>query len=162
MTNVHPAPGLGALVPGFFVVPQNPIDDANGGGMRGVGYIPHIGELLAAQFDVPQNPLRTNALAKSPFGCGCGGGCGGKGASCSCGQVSINGIGALSFPDLGNLNFSPSAIIGGTAGMSTYLVLAGAGLLAMSLLSRGTGYREAVSGARKRYPRRVSRLASAF
>jgi len=100
--NFHPAPGFGDLLPGNFVVPQNPIADANDPGtalvpsvqglMRGhAAYVPHIGELLPAAFAVPQNPIR-DALAStsvispvagsgqglSGLGCGCAGlaGCG--------------------------------------------------------------------------------------
>lgn len=59
----HPAPGMGDLLPGFFVVPQNPLWDnksrANApmGFAGGPKYIPHIGELLPGRFAVPQNPL---------------------------------------------------------------------------------------------------------
>lgn len=91
----HPAPGLGELIPGSFVVPSNPIVQPS--------YIPHIGELLPASFPVPQNPLIA-ALDSPPgyglpnsmgrLGCGCStGGCGsgmcgdglsGLGADCGC------------------------------------------------------------------------------
>ena len=91
MTNFHPAPGLGDLLPGFFVVPQNPIMDAT-------TYVPRIGEILPGSFPVPQNPIkdymtgRLNLIAREPgvpgkingklSGCSgsgdcCGGSCGG-------------------------------------------------------------------------------------
>jgi len=83
---VHPAPGLGDLLPGWFVVPQNPIRDAGtpvkanvtakAGGA--VVKVPSMGELMPGMFTVPQNPLR-QALASPPGtgvpgtkGLGCG------------------------------------------------------------------------------------------
>lgn len=94
MTNFHPAPGLGDLLPGFFVVPQNP--------MHGVNYVPRIGDILPGSFPVPQNPIkdymtgRLNLIAREPGvqgtingkpatgvsgcsggSCGCSGSCGG-------------------------------------------------------------------------------------
>lgn len=91
----HPAPGLGDLLAGSFVVPQNPIDD--------VTYIPRIGEILPASFKVPQNPIKDymsgvrTQLAREPGkpgtlngvgmgDCGCGGSCGG----CSGGLGTIS------------------------------------------------------------------------
>jgi hypothetical protein len=80
----HPAPGLGDLLPGEFVVPQNPIRDA------GTALVPSavalaggrpykvakLGDLMPGKFTVPQNPIvttlrngyggtRTNRTAKS-------------------------------------------------------------------------------------------------
>lgn len=89
MISYHPAPGLGDLLPGFFVVPQNPIADA-----QGVTYVPRIGEILPGSYAVPQNPIkdymsgRLNLIGREPgvpgkvngvSGCGCGGSCGGCG-----------------------------------------------------------------------------------
>lgn len=90
MLNFHPAPGLGDLLPGFFVVPQNPITDT-----QGVTYVPRIGDILPASYAVPQNPIkdymsgRLNLIGREPgvpgkvngklSGCGCGGTCGGCG-----------------------------------------------------------------------------------
>lgn len=62
-TKYHPAPGiLGELMPGSFVVPQNPIWDNKSRaldpmGFVGVRYIPSIGEILPSRFTVPRNPL---------------------------------------------------------------------------------------------------------
>jgi hypothetical protein len=91
--NQHPAPGLGDLLPGFFVVPQNP--------MASTTYVPRIGDILPGSFPVPQNPIkdymsgRLNLIAREPGvqgkingkpagvsgcsggSCGCGGSCGG-------------------------------------------------------------------------------------
>lgn len=89
MLNYHPAPGLGDLLPGFYVVPQNPITDAT-------TYVPRIGEILPGKYAVPQNPIkdymsgRLNLIGREPgvpgtingkgvSGCGCGGTCGGCG-----------------------------------------------------------------------------------
>lgn len=92
----HPAPGFGDLLPGFAVVPQNPIRDASTGLVPSLQALsayritrrPHVGELMPAQFTVPQNPL-VNALV-NPLGSlqGCGGcaGCGGMG------DLSISGV----------------------------------------------------------------------
>ena len=55
-TNIHPAPGMGELMPGFFVVPQNPITMAQ----TGMGYFARMGELLPGSFSVPQNPIVNN------------------------------------------------------------------------------------------------------
>lgn len=89
MINYHPAPGLGELLPGFFVVPQNPITDTGG-----VSYVPRIGDILPGSFPVPQNPIkdymqgRLSLIGRDPnvvgtvngvSGCGCGGSCGGCG-----------------------------------------------------------------------------------
>lgn len=88
---VHPAPGLGDLLPGWHVVPQNPIRDAElstaivasttakAGGR--VVKVPSMGELMPGMFVVPQNPLRT-ALATPP-GAGVPGTHGMKGLGCS-------------------------------------------------------------------------------
>lgn len=83
--NFHPAPGLGDLMQGWFVVPQNPVRDggtvlvpsvqamAPGRVMRK----PKLGEFLPATFAVPQNPVAKN-LATHMGGLSCAGiGCGG-------------------------------------------------------------------------------------
>ena len=50
----HLAPGLGDLLPGWTVVPQNPIAAA----AYGTTYVPGIGDLLPGSFPVPQNPIK--------------------------------------------------------------------------------------------------------
>lgn len=86
----HPAPGLGELQPGWFVVPQNPVDGP-------VTYIRGIGDILSTGgFTVPQNPVISRASGvimpigtvpgapaqingkpvSGGLGCGCGGSCG--------------------------------------------------------------------------------------
>jgi len=86
--SVHPAPGLGDLLPGWFAVPQNPVEG-------GVSYTPGIGDILPAVYVVPQNPLKDYTAGRVALigqqsntpgqlngqkvgGCGCG--CGGSGA----------------------------------------------------------------------------------
>lgn len=90
MINYHPAPGLGDLLPGFFVVPENPIS-------QGTTYVPRIGDILPGSFPVPQNPIkdymvgRLNLIGREPgvkgtvngiSGC-CGSACGGCGGGLS-------------------------------------------------------------------------------
>jgi hypothetical protein len=87
MIQYHPAPGLGLYMPGWFSVPQNPMEG-------GVSYTPRIGEILPGAFVVPQNPIkdymngRLNMIGRDPnvkgtvngvSGCECGGTCGGCG-----------------------------------------------------------------------------------
>lgn len=98
--NIHPAPGLGDLMAGYYVVPQNPLQMAQ----EGVSVVPKLGDFVAASFVVPQNPLyaqitgtvapigqgiagRKITMSKSGGGglSGCGDGCG-CGGSCGCGD----------------------------------------------------------------------------
>ena len=113
---LHPAPGLGDLMAGWFAVPQNSVTD-------GVTYTPGIGDILPGSFAVPQNPIldyangQVKLIAQNPSGgpgmingqpvsmsagtsgagCGCGGACGGCGGT---------GMGQLT---VGGLTFNPSA-----------------------------------------------------
>jgi len=59
--NIHPAPGLGELIPGWFVVPNNPFQPR-----QPVARTVGVGELIAAHWTLPQNPLAT--LCR-PSGC---------------------------------------------------------------------------------------------
>jgi hypothetical protein len=52
--------GIGDFVNGKFVVPQNPVLDAQG-----------IGDFVPGAFAVPQNPVR-DAMGLGDCGCGCG------------------------------------------------------------------------------------------
>ena len=100
---IHPAPGLGDLTSGFFVVPQNPLQMAR----EGVTRIPTLGEFMAGSFPVPQNPVfdyasgRVRMLGQgmSGVGCGCGGRCGGGSGGCGCG----GGMGALDLSSITTL-----------------------------------------------------------
>ena len=101
--SIHPAPGFGDLLPGWYAVPQNPVD----AGMSGISYTPGIGDILPGVYAVPQNPLKdyisgqvrligqqsnaTGQLNGAPVGGGCGCGCGGHGG---CGS----GMGAAPTP----------------------------------------------------------------
>lgn len=102
--NVHPAPGLGDLMAGYFVVPQDPITMAN----EGVSRKPSLGDFIDASFVVPQNPLLAQISGTvAPIGQGSAGmpikpsghkhsglGCGG-GGSCGCGGACGGGGGGL-------------------------------------------------------------------
>jgi hypothetical protein len=115
--HIHPAPGLGDLMPGWFAVPQDPITAAR----EGVTYTPGIGDILPGAFVVPQNPIKDfvsgqvkmigqgqgkgygnvqpqNAHPHSNGGCGCGGSCGG----CSGSSQPSGGMGQIS-TDLANM-----------------------------------------------------------
>lgn len=75
-TQYHPAPGtLGELMPGSFVVPQNPIYDNKSRaldpmGFVGVRYIPSMGEILPSRFTVPRNAL-VSQIREGLAGCCC-------------------------------------------------------------------------------------------
>lgn len=92
--NMHPAIGLGEMLPGWFAVPQNPVQAAHG-----VTYTPGIGEIIGGTFAVPQNPVKdytagsVRALGTAPD-CGCG--CGGSSGGCGGGKINGIGMGALS------------------------------------------------------------------
>lgn len=154
MLNHHPAPGLGDLLPGFFVVPQNPFKDST-------TYVPRIGEILPGSFPVPQNPIKDytagklNLIGRDPnvtgtvngvSGCGCGGSCGG------CGGGGIGDISA----DFTKLSSDISA--GNYAQVLQDTVLSipvwaiGAGLFALMF----------VGGEKHSYYSRGRRAASAF
>lgn len=98
---VHPAPGLGDLMNGWFNVPGNPITTP------GTPLVPSVtglmggapsrrktlGELMAASFVLPQNPLCT-ALSggMGNLGCGCGG-C--QGTQQTWSLNGLSGLGAM-------------------------------------------------------------------
>jgi hypothetical protein len=102
----HPAPGLGDLAPGWFVVPQNPLRNdstvlvpsvqASAGGR--MVKKPHIGDFVAGSFVVPQNPVRRN-LATGMMGLGGGLGCGCGTPDCGSGSganpYGLQGLGDL-------------------------------------------------------------------
>jgi hypothetical protein len=138
MLNSHPAPGLGDLLPGFFVVPQNPITD------RGpTTYVPRIGEILPGSFPVPQNPIKDymtgrlnligretgvpgtiNGKGVSGIGCGCGGSCG----SCSGGLSGISEDWAAIQANITAGNYG--AVLQNTVfGIPVWAVAAGLGLM---------------------------------
>lgn len=169
----HPAPGLGELIPGWFVVPANPITAARSGGgigefmpsyypvpqnpIQAAGYrIPSIGEILPASFTVPQNPLVAAIMSPGGMGCGCAAGCG----SGMCGS----GMG-----DLG----SDCGCVGGMCGcgagmgflesmdpMTLALVAGGLVLAWMVMAPGGSAYRQELASAKSAYSNRVARARS--
>lgn len=124
--NHHPSPGFGDLLPGFFVVPQNPIKAGE------AKYIPAIGDLLPGRFSVPQNPLIAQIRAgmsklSGLAGCCCGGDAGAGSGGANTGDagtgfingapVLTEGVGDL----LGSINWLTVAVaVGGT-----YLLMKG-------------------------------------
>lgn len=153
---VHPAPGLGDLLPGFFVVPQNPIrgastpvvasTSAKAGGA--VVKVPSMGELMPGMFVVPQNPLRT-ALS-SPPGSGVPGTKPGMGCATCHGLGDASGLmGSLANAEtsLSTWLTSPSIIpsvpnwglVAG--GVVLYMLLAPGGAEYKAVRSRSRGYR---------------------
>lgn len=85
----HPAPGFGDLIPGFFVLPQNPVVDIKDrrlmpygfagksfGCVSQVGYVPRIGDLMRSRMAVPSNPLIRSlraGMSGGMSGCCCSG-----------------------------------------------------------------------------------------
>lgn len=163
--NRHPAPGLGELMPGWHVVPQNPIapdytelvptPQARSGG-RPV-YVPHIGELMPGRFVEPENPIRKAMGMGSCGGCAGCGSCGHYGpARCQegCGCPS-----AIGFSGLGGLGDLSSVMDTLTTGYMPYLI--GGGLVLWFLSGRGSDYSRAKSELRRKYPSRYRRARRA-
>lgn len=155
----HPAPGLGDLLPGCYVVPQNPIQAAT----RGIEYVPHVGELMPGSFVVPQNPLRNELMgyssvrpaaptaevvaemvALSGLGrCGCSGGSCEQGF-CGCG----GGMGQIP----------------GLPAIPPVLLYAAGGLLVLWMFSRpgGKEFRERRSKLRQEYGEKERELKGQY
>ncbi len=138
--NVHPAPGMGDLTAGFFVVPQNPITMAT----EGISRVPTLGEFMYGTFVVPQNPFKDyvtgavrplgqGANGMSGLGCGCGGSCG-----CGMGALDLSSITALATED--SLGF----------GAPNWAYAAGVALAYMFFFA-GSGGPSRVSRARRAY-----------
>ena len=150
----HPAPGLGELIPGSFVVPSNPIIAPS--------YIPHIGELLPASFPVPQNPLIA-AISSPPgygipnsmkgLGCGCSTGCGsgmcgdqgmaGLSGDCGC----IGGMCGCGMSGLGQFDMTTMALIAG-----------GLVLVWMVMAPGGSAYRQQKAALTSEYSNKLAAL----
>lgn len=155
--NNHPAPGFGDLLPGFFVVPQNPFTPP----VR----VPGIGDILPGRFIVPQNPLR-DALGMSG-GCGCG--CGGSGG-CGSSDKGVGYVNGIPFTGMSGVMDDVTGALSGDVELPyvgavpmTY-VLAGAGLLLFVLMGRGdssSAYQSDLAKLRSRHPTRASRLRRA-
>lgn len=153
MTGFHPAPGLSELLPGWFVVPQNPI---LAGGSAAVKYTPRIGDLIAAKYSVPQNPIL--AADRRLAGIGCGGGC-------SCSGRCENGMGGLLDDPLGSIESTVSSITSyQIMGIPAWWI--GAGLLAVWFLSHPGSTRAArsaeMASARAAYLRKKARIKSTY
>ena len=124
----HPAPGLGDLLPGSFVVPQNPVRgdgtplvpsvQATAPGM--VVRVPSLADLLQASFTLPQNPLRPGM---SGLGCGCGGGCSAQfGSDGGANYYALNGLEPFGWNGLAGLgDAAATPPIVGTDAISTWL-----------------------------------------
>jgi hypothetical protein len=158
--NYHPAPGLGDLLAGAYVVPQNPIQMAR----EGISVVPALGDFVAASFVVPQNPLRDQVLGiTAPIGQGISGrriipklsgmgldthaygdeqnlrmrGVGGCGGSCGCGGGCSHGMGDISADftkfttDLSAGNYSAALTTDTIMGIPVIGILAGIGILIM-------------------------------
>lgn len=141
------------MMPGFFVVPQNPIRDAGtvlvpsvqAAVGNAIVRVPHMGELLPGKFTVPGNPIIKN-LTGGMSGLGCG-------PACGLGQVQTAAA-------TGNLMGS----LGGTLGsVSTWLqssmllgipnwVLLAAGIGAVVFMAPGgSEYRSKRAALRSQY-----------
>lgn len=127
-TSHHPAPGMGELLPGFFVVPQNPLWDNKSrtlapGGFAGARYIPHIGDILPGRFSVPQNPLIAQVRKGMAGLSGCCSGCSGSSGAnpLDADSAYINGQAVVpSVGDVfGEINWLTVAVAAG----ATYLLL---------------------------------------
>jgi hypothetical protein len=136
----HPAPGLGDLLAGYFVVPQNPIRDAGTPLVPSVQAthpnkvmrVKHIGELLRASFTVPQNPLiRTLADGGQTSGMA-GLGCSGLGC------LGATGVFGGETTDTGSFLTSDSLGVG----FPNWGIIAASGLVAwMLFMPGGSEYR---------------------
>lgn len=136
--DVHPATGIGELLPGWFNIPQNPITMAT----QGVTYTRGIAELLPAKFSIPQNPLAdrlTSASVLSPV-------CSTQGVSgCGCGC----GMGALDTSSIG------SAFDSDIAGIPVTWLIGGAVLAYMMFGSRGAEYKYEKEKLKRKYRTRA-------
>jgi hypothetical protein len=142
--NFHPAPGFGELMPGAFVVPQNPF--------RPASYVPSIGELLPGTFTVPENPIIRELSGQSSLRPGSNG---------STRTISMEGIGSCGCisgmcgcdDGMGDLGFI-DPITGGAA------VLGGLLILWLLSLPGGKDYRYDRIKARADYEKRLSEIRS--
>lgn len=107
--NMHPSPGFGDLLPGFFVVPQNPI-----AGQKPISYIHHIGDLLPGRFAVPQNPIISTVRAGTKAMAGLAGCCSG----CSSGQDGTAFLNGAPLPGIGGIGDALGSINWLTVGVA--------------------------------------------
>ena len=154
MIAYHPAPGLGLMLPGWFVVPNNPFE-----ARQAIGYQPTLGEIMPARFAVPENPLlRALSLGAAPkclcSSMGCGMGCpthGMAGLPEMWEQVKSTATGAWS-----TVTGAVSGALAG--GWTTYALLGGGALVLYMMLARGGGYRSAARRARQEYRAKIAGL----
>lgn len=153
--NHHPAPGLGDLLPGWFVVPQNPITQPHE-----MKRVESIGEFLPARLMLPYNPL-VNALATVGRASGDRGG----------GRVSLMGLGEFNLSSItGNIGDAF-----GSMDTKKWLMIGGGALVLILLLSRPgrsqyreavsrakAQYRDALASAKRKYPRVGGRVRRAY
>ena len=139
MSNIgfHPAPGLGDLINGWFIVPQNPIRDASQATVivpsvqaTAPGQIlrkPTLAEYLPATFRVPQNPL-----AKQLGMAGC--------AGCGMGDLSVSGFTdwAQQTSPIASL---PNWVVYGAGAVAAWLLLMPGGSEYRAARSEHRGYR---------------------
>lgn len=140
------APGFGDILPGNFVVPQNPLHPGTMDGVR----VPHVGELMPARFAEPENPLLNALQGRIMPG---NGGCG----SCS-------GMGAL---DLSSITTSVSSWASSQP-WTTWAVIGAAAIGVFYLSGRGSSgsayrqeKREMMAKLRAKYRRRGRRMIAA-
>lgn len=153
--NHHVAPGLGDLLPGWFVVPQNPIAQPHE-----LKRVESIGEFLPARLLTPYNPL-LHSLASVGRAPGERGG----------GKVGIMGLGEF------NLSTFTGSIGDAVKGISgTQWAMIGGGVLLLVLLVSRPGrsqyreavsrakaqYRDALATAKRKYPRMGGRIKRAY
>jgi hypothetical protein len=154
--NHHPAPGFGDLLPGWFVVPQNPITQPHE-----MKRVQGVGEFLPARLLTPYNPLLDSLRTVGRPAGSVGGG-----------KVGLMG-------GLGEFNLSDiTGDIGDAVkGISTtqWLMIGGAVLVLVVLVSRPgrsqyreavarakEQYRSAVAAAKRKYPRTGGRISRAY
>lgn len=159
MIAYHPAPGLGLMLPGWFVVPNNPLQ-----ARQAVAYQPTLGEIMPARFVVPENPLlRALSLGAAPkclcSSMGCGMGCpthGMAGLPEVWEQVKGTATGVW--------NTVTGAVTGAVSGVTglgnwtTYALLGGGALVLYMVFARGGGYRSAARKARQEYRAKIAGL----
>ncbi len=145
--NRHPAPGLGDLINGWFIVPQNPlragspppppptviVPSVQATAPGRVLRKPRLGDFVAASFVVPQNPLAKRmgmgGCGCTDLGCGCGGGANSSG---------LQGFDVSSITDWAQ---QPSFV---SASVPNWLLFGGAGVAAWLLfMPGGSEYRSA-------------------